>query len=295
ILRTSLGEQWRKVMVPSPSSSNLETIVKACSNDDEVAEKVNKLAMAVMDSIDLMAEADPDFPNHGLVCIPHNLGNNTKQLFHVLAHKVETYRKGRSSFAINYDSKLNKFNNQAQFASKNEHLVNKKESAKQQPKLNLQLGSAPKKQEVIAKLSNIMQKRKDQNDPRLDKPEIGTSKKQMHELICMLETITYDKKSPSHLETITYDKKSPSQTEYSQLEAYSLVNTIGCQQIDNYQLEASSLVSSSVGTSEADNKQLGSLMNDETITDNEKYPLHIESQNLEVRLEENTVVKVDDK
>ncbi|GJU34208.1 hypothetical protein Tco_1182562 [Tanacetum coccineum] len=107
---------------------------------------------------------------------------------------VETYRKGRSSFAINYDllkkgdsletrfvlgkiilntigcgtdihldSELNKFNNHAQFAPGNEHLVNKKENAKQQPKLNLQLGSAPKKQEVIAKLSNIMQKRKDQN------------------------------------------------------------------------------------------------------------------------------------
>ncbi|GJW98856.1 hypothetical protein Tco_0180664 [Tanacetum coccineum] len=39
--RTSLGEQWRKVMVPSPSSSDLETIVKACSNDDEVAEKIS--------------------------------------------------------------------------------------------------------------------------------------------------------------------------------------------------------------------------------------------------------------
>ncbi|GKE34192.1 FAR1-related sequence 5-like protein, partial [Tanacetum coccineum] len=51
-----------------------------------------------------------------------------------------------------------------------------------------------------------------------------------------------------------------SQTEYSQLEAYSSVNTIGCQQIDSDQLEASSLVSSSVGTSEADNKQLGSLI-----------------------------------
>lgn len=37
------------------------------TSDDEVAEKVNKLAMAVMDSIDLMAEADPDFLNHGLV------------------------------------------------------------------------------------------------------------------------------------------------------------------------------------------------------------------------------------
>ncbi|GJX12861.1 hypothetical protein Tco_0204619 [Tanacetum coccineum] len=43
------------VMMPSPSS-----------NDDEVAKKVNKLAMAVMDSIDLMAEADLDFPNHCL-------------------------------------------------------------------------------------------------------------------------------------------------------------------------------------------------------------------------------------
>ncbi|GJZ47465.1 hypothetical protein Tco_0601297 [Tanacetum coccineum] len=78
--RTSLGEQWRKVMVPSPSSSDLETIVKACSNDDEVAEKVNKLAMAVMDSIDLMAEADPDFPNHGLVCIPQYFGVNAEPL-----------------------------------------------------------------------------------------------------------------------------------------------------------------------------------------------------------------------
>ncbi|GJY31134.1 hypothetical protein Tco_0414629 [Tanacetum coccineum] len=77
---TSLGEQWRKVMVPSPSSSDLETIVKACSNDDEVAEKVNKLAMAVMDSIDLMAEADPDFPNHGLVCIPQYFGVNAEPL-----------------------------------------------------------------------------------------------------------------------------------------------------------------------------------------------------------------------
>ncbi|GKB35024.1 hypothetical protein Tco_0879966 [Tanacetum coccineum] len=77
---TSLGEHWRKVMVPSPSSSDLETIVKACSNDDEVAEKVNKLAMAVMDSIDLMAEADPDFPNHGLVCIPQYFGVNAEPL-----------------------------------------------------------------------------------------------------------------------------------------------------------------------------------------------------------------------
>ncbi|GKA70900.1 hypothetical protein Tco_0777039 [Tanacetum coccineum] len=56
-------------MVPSPSS-----------NDDEVAEKVNKLAMAVMDSIDLMAEADPDFPNHGLVCIPQYFGVNAEPL-----------------------------------------------------------------------------------------------------------------------------------------------------------------------------------------------------------------------
>ncbi|GJZ47461.1 nuclear pore complex protein NUP1-like protein isoform X2 [Tanacetum coccineum] len=57
------------VMVPSPSS-----------NDDEVAKKVNKLAMAVMDSIDLMAEADPDFPNHGLVCIPQYFGVNAEPL-----------------------------------------------------------------------------------------------------------------------------------------------------------------------------------------------------------------------
>ncbi|GKD83799.1 hypothetical protein Tco_1350638 [Tanacetum coccineum] len=78
--RTSLSEQWRNVMVPSPSSSYLETIVKACSNDDEVAEKVNKLAMAMMDSIDLMAEADPDFPNHGLVCIPQYFGVNAEPL-----------------------------------------------------------------------------------------------------------------------------------------------------------------------------------------------------------------------
>ncbi|GKA92828.1 hypothetical protein Tco_0814753, partial [Tanacetum coccineum] len=78
----------------------------------------------------------------------------------------------------------------------------------------------------------------------------------MHELICMLETITYDKKSPSHLESQNLEARLVESTEVK---------------VDQLVVE-----------------------NDETITDNEKYPLHIESQNLEVRLEENTVVKVDD-
>nr|GEW68721.1 polynucleotide adenylyltransferase family protein [Tanacetum cinerariifolium] len=324
------------------------------TSDDEVAEKVNKLAMAVMDSIDLMAEADPDFPNHGLVCIPQYVGNNTKQLFHVLAHKVETYRKGRSSFAINYDllkkgdsletrfvlgkiilntmgcvtdihldSELNKFNNHAQFAPGSEHLVNKKENAKQQPKLNLQLGSAPKKQEVIAKLSNIMQKRKDQNvhtvqqddcqegiskltqvagissdptneDPRLDKPEIGTSETQMQELICMLETITYDKKSPSHLESQNLEARLLENTE---VKVDQLVAENDDSITDNGKsplfLDSQNLEVRLEENSEVKVDQLV-VENDETITDNEKYPLHLESQNLEVRLAEHTVVKVDD-
>ncbi|GJX84261.1 hypothetical protein Tco_0335035 [Tanacetum coccineum] len=78
---TSLGEEWRKVMVPSPSSSDLETIVKACSNDDELLKKVNKFAIwRVRISIDLDGSADPDFPNHGLVCIPQYFGVNAEPL-----------------------------------------------------------------------------------------------------------------------------------------------------------------------------------------------------------------------
>ncbi|GJV94110.1 hypothetical protein Tco_1541923 [Tanacetum coccineum] len=78
-LRNYVSEGFR--FFRTVSSFNFRGIKRDnSSNDDEVAEKVNKLAMAVMDSIDLMAEADPDFPNHGLVCIPQYFGVNAEPL-----------------------------------------------------------------------------------------------------------------------------------------------------------------------------------------------------------------------
>ena len=103
---------------------------------------------------------------------------------------METYKKGRSSFEINYDllgkgdsletrfalGKIildtmgcgihrdsgypNEDSDGGHFGPKNDHPVNKKEDRKQPSfpsNLVLQQGSAPKKQTLIAKLSSIMQ------------------------------------------------------------------------------------------------------------------------------------------
>nr|XP_043631095.1 uncharacterized protein LOC122602557 isoform X2 [Erigeron canadensis] len=81
-------------------------------SDEEVAIKVKKLAMRVMDSIEVFVDADsqqslmskfPAFSCSGLVFISKNAAHATAQLFHVLVHKVETYDRGRSSFEMNHE------------------------------------------------------------------------------------------------------------------------------------------------------------------------------------------------
>lgn len=253
-------------------------------SDDEVAEKVKQLAMLVLDSIDVLVETDSlnktmakftGYPCSGLVFISKTKGNSTKQLFYVLAHKVETYKKGRSSFEINYDllgkgdsletrfalgkiildtmgcgvhgdSDPNEDNYGGPFSPKNDHLVNKKEDRKQPPfpsNLDLQQGSAPKKQKLIAKLSSIMQQRPKQDefqdelgdlqegvstkhtevfgissdpeneDGKMYKPEISMPRSPMWNLISMLETVIDDAKSPSELESQNLEERLEANTE----------------------------------------------------------------------------------
>ncbi|KAJ9540844.1 hypothetical protein OSB04_027350 [Centaurea solstitialis] len=174
-------------------------------SDDEAAEKVKQLATLVVGSIDALVDKDrlnkimakfTGSPCSGPVFLSRNMGNNTRQLFHVLAHKVETYKKGRTSFEINYDllgkgdsletrfalgkiildtmgcgvhrdSDPNEDNHGGPFGPKNDHLVNKKEDRKHPwfpSNLVLQQGSAPKKQTLIAKLSSIMQQWQNQDE-----------------------------------------------------------------------------------------------------------------------------------
>ncbi|KAM0003919.1 putative polynucleotide adenylyltransferase [Helianthus debilis subsp. tardiflorus] len=79
--------------------------------DDEVAKKVTMLARRVINSIDVLVDIDTlhktmskfsGFPCRGLVFVSKNSAHSAAQLFHVLAHKVETYDKGRSSFEMNH-------------------------------------------------------------------------------------------------------------------------------------------------------------------------------------------------
>ncbi|KAD7479131.1 hypothetical protein E3N88_02267 [Mikania micrantha] len=80
-------------------------------SDDEVAEEVSKLAMLVMYSIDILVDVDslhktmskfPGFSYPSLIFVSKSSAHNAAQLFHVLAHKLETYNKGRSSFEMNH-------------------------------------------------------------------------------------------------------------------------------------------------------------------------------------------------
>lgn len=80
-------------------------------SDDELSMKVRQLALQVLDSIEVLVETDslhkkmskfPGFPCSGLVFIPKKSARDAAEIFHVLAHKVETYNKGRNSFEMNY-------------------------------------------------------------------------------------------------------------------------------------------------------------------------------------------------
>ncbi|KAI3747674.1 hypothetical protein L6452_10252 [Arctium lappa] len=80
-------------------------------SDDELSLKVRQLALQVLDSIEILVETDslhkkmskfPGFPCSDLIFIPKKSARDAAELFHVLAHKVETCNKGRSSFEMNY-------------------------------------------------------------------------------------------------------------------------------------------------------------------------------------------------
>ncbi|KAI3722898.1 hypothetical protein L2E82_34079 [Cichorium intybus] len=102
------GLQFAKQHGPVPVSFEPE-ILQPCDfiSDDELSEKVNQLALHVLDTIDVLMDTDSQrkrkstFP--GLVFIPKNSAHGAAQLFHVLAHKVDNYNKGRKSFEMDYN------------------------------------------------------------------------------------------------------------------------------------------------------------------------------------------------
>ncbi|XP_024983201.1 uncharacterized protein LOC112519335 [Cynara cardunculus var. scolymus] len=258
-------------------------------SDDEVAEKVKQLAMLVVDSIDVLVDVDSlnkmmakftGSPCSGLVFISKYKGNSTRQLFHVLAHKVETYEKGRTSFEINYDllgkgdsletrfvlgkiildtmgcgvhrdSDPNEDNYDGSFSPNNDHLMNKKEDRKQPPfssNLVLQQRSAPKKPKLIAKLCSIMQQR-----PKLDEFQ--------DELGDLQEGV-----STKHMEV--FDISSDPENEDGKM--YK-------PEISMPQSPVRNLI----------------RMLETVIDDDAKSPSQLDSQNLEERLEGNTEVELD--
>nr|XP_043633434.1 uncharacterized protein LOC122604625 [Erigeron canadensis] len=265
--------------------------VETCKtiSDDEVAEKVNQLAMLAVDAIDIMVETDslhktmakyPGFFCPGLIFIPHKLGRHGKQLFHILVHKVEAYRKGRCSFEINYDllkkgdsietrfalgkvilntmgcsvdcySGHNEENNHATCSAKNELVMNEMEKRippPGPPKLNLQLGSAPVKEKLITKLSNIMRQSGEQSEYQNE------------------QDYHHEKLSKKHMEVVgvSSDPKN--------------------EDCKTNQLE--------IGMSESTTQELISIL--ETVTDNEKSPPQLEGQNLEEKLEDDQGIELNE-
>lgn len=152
------------------------------------------------------------------------MGHYTKQLFHVLTQKVETYKKGRTCFEINYDllkkgdsvetrfalGKIilntmgcevdngpNEVNHHSHSSPQIENLVNEKEHRKQPPlpfKLNSQLESASSENE------NLMNEKEDRKQPplpsQLNLQLESNSKKQ--KLIAKLSSIM--RRSPKETE-----------------------------------------------------------------------------------------------
>nr|KAJ0220549.1 hypothetical protein LSAT_V11C200077080 [Lactuca sativa] len=164
-------------------------------SDDEIAKKVNQLAIMVVDSVDVLMETNclnhamENFPGSpspspcsGFVFISKNMGYSAQQLFHVLSHKVEAYNEGRTSFEINFDLLKKGYSLETRFALgkiilntlgcgigqtevnssslENERFVNKKHDIKQPPlsfNFNLQQEIVTKSPKMITKLSSIMQ------------------------------------------------------------------------------------------------------------------------------------------
>ncbi|KAA8532059.1 hypothetical protein F0562_006799 [Nyssa sinensis] len=88
-------------------------ISEACDfiSDDELADRVSQLAQLVQDSIDALTETDrlletmarfPDSQCSGLVFVSKNMGKCVAELFSVLVHDVESFKKGRKCFEIDF-------------------------------------------------------------------------------------------------------------------------------------------------------------------------------------------------
>uniref|UniRef100_A0A5B6ZQ61 Polynucleotide adenylyltransferase n=1 Tax=Davidia involucrata TaxID=16924 RepID=A0A5B6ZQ61_DAVIN len=94
-------------------TSFVPEISEACDfvSDDELAGRVSQLAQLVQYSVDTLTETDrlletmarfPELQCSGLVFVPKKTGNFVAQLFSVLVHNVESFKRERKSFEIDY-------------------------------------------------------------------------------------------------------------------------------------------------------------------------------------------------
>ncbi|KAJ0770846.1 putative polynucleotide adenylyltransferase [Helianthus annuus] len=205
-------------------------------SDDEVAEKVKELAMRVIDSIDILVDADvlnntmskfPCSPCSGLVFISKNAAHGTAQLFHVLSHKVVPPSKGRSSFEMNHQLLGKGDPSETRFALGKIIMNTMGCGIDNQPALPESVHVTPP--ELNAKSSSSKKqnaatekpiKEIADSDHAIEKPEeICVSKSPIQELMATLESIIEDEEDlPSQLEGQNANEKvnSPADVQVDQ-------------------------------------------------------------------------------
>ncbi|XP_024983324.1 uncharacterized protein LOC112519415 [Cynara cardunculus var. scolymus] len=252
-------------------------------SDDELSIKVRQLALQVLDSIEALVETDslhkkmskfPGFPCSGLIFIPKKSARDAAELFHILARKVETYNKGRSSFEMNY------------------HLLGK--------------GDASETRFAVGKIIlNTMGCKVDQDDDddnhpsssRAERGHFSPSDSRLH------QPNIYNPKKQQPIAKLSGNKKQNSATEkksedgsFLELEQQKEVvskqhigalSNYSCPKMEDYATEKPQEMSVSQSPTQKLVCKLG------TATENEKFPSELEAQNPKEKLNIDAVVQVD--
>lgn len=304
-------------------------------SDDEVAKKVKELAILVVDSVDVLMETDnsnptmqnlPGSSSSSFVFISKNMGQSAQQLFHVLAHKVETYNEGRTSFEINFDLLKKGYSLETRFAlgkiilntlgcgvdheggqnEVNHHHVSSspKNNKKLQFNFNLQQESVTKRQKMITKLSSIMQDKSQgvftkhtkvvdiSPDPKneehaIKKPEICRSESPVEELICIVKSSVDNENLEERNTKVKVDESNHNGTRL--VERRGVENDVHT----NFNMAVEEARDSSVEMRKL-NEFLVSFVNEQVERKKEKMG-SFEEKNMELEVESSLVSEVDSK
>ncbi|KAL4577765.1 hypothetical protein LXL04_013878 [Taraxacum kok-saghyz] len=214
-------------------------------HDDDLSIKVGQLALEVLDSIDDLVDTNNNnnnphkktskFPH--LVFIPKNSAHGAAQLLHVVAHKVESYKKGRSSFEIDYKLIGKGDVSECRFSlgkiilnTMGFGVVDEKDDDNHIEISNSRLLWQPKRQKLNRKKQDTVKEKKMEDgyvvevscpqiieDAKMEKPEeMSTSESSIQKLIHTLGTVTGNEKLPSqnpNTEKVLLDNESVNEEE----------------------------------------------------------------------------------